>query len=258
MVRVAPFLRCGLLALFTAFLLAGCAAPPLPPDAGKLAKGAKVGLLVQMPARAEHMHVSTTAFNNFSTSHSLPWNPAARAYEIFAADLERAGFQVVRLSGVVASTSVDALAVSKDGRWSANPAQQAAARKLRDDHVAAVVLVQGVRTLTRLECFGGPCAESYMANSGLFTRGMLASTRYFAVPAMEAKVFVMDPALDLSAYEPLKTLQRERVRQLKDFSEPRDLKRLTPAEFAPVASSIDAHLRALSRSTAQALSGGAR
>ncbi|AGU52806.1 hypothetical protein VAPA_2c02450 [Variovorax paradoxus B4] len=252
-------MRSRLLAFVIAIVLAGCAAtaPPVAPNTGKLAKGAKVGVLVYMPSPAQHLHVGTTVFNNFSTNYPFPWTPTSRAYEVFASDLEKAGFQVVRLSSFATST-VDALAVSADGRWIANPKQEWAARKLREEQISAVVLVEGKRTLARLECTGGPCAESYMANSGLFTRSMLGMTRYFAVPAVEAKVFIMDPPMDLMAYEPMRTMQARRVRQLDNFPEPRDFKRLSNAEFAPVAASIDAHLRSLSRSAAQALSNGVK
>jgi hypothetical protein len=109
-----------------------------------------------------------------------------------------------------------------------------------------------------MECSGGPCAESHMANSGLFTRSMLGSTRYFAVPAMEAKVFALAPPLELSAYEPLKTLQEGRVRQLKDFAEPKDFNQLSKAEFQPVVAAIDAHIAAISRATVQTLVSGAK
>ncbi|MDZ4360059.1 MAG: hypothetical protein U1B84_27200 [Variovorax sp.] len=251
-------MRRRLLALFMALALTGCMTPPpLPPNGGKLAKGAKVGLLVRMHASAEHMHVGTTVFNNFSTPYPFPWNPTAKVYEAFTSELEKAGFQVVRLTSF-ATTSVNALAVFQHDQWIANPAQAWAARKLKDDQIAAVVLVEATRTQARLECTGGPCGESFMQNSGLFTRGMLASTRYFAVPAFEAKVFVMDPPLNLAAYEPMLSQQRQRVRQLKDFEEPRDLKRLSTAELAPVASAIDGYVRALSRNTAQALSQGVK
>ncbi|MFS2053171.1 hypothetical protein ACEN9J_01945 [Variovorax sp. Varisp41] len=238
--------------------LVGCTtAPPVPPDAGKLPKGAKVGLLVNMPAPAQHMHVGTTVFTNFATSHQFPWNPTSRTYDIFTADLERAGFQVVRLTNY-ATTSVNALAVSQNDGWRANPAQAWATQKLKEQQIAAVVVVEGKRTLTRMECSGGPCAESHMANSGLFTRSMLGSTRYFAVPAMEAKVFAIAPPIELSAYEPLKTLQAGRVRQLKDFAEPKDFNQLNQAEFQPVVTAIDAHIAAISRATVQALVNGAK
>lgn len=238
--------------------LAGCTtAPPVPPNAGKLPKGAKVGLLVNMPAPAQHMHVGTTVFNNFSTGYQFPWNPTSRTYDVFTADLEKAGFQVVRLTSY-ATTTVNALAVSQNDGWRANPAQSWATQKLKEEQIAAVVVIEGKRTLTRMECSGGPCAESYMANSGLFTRGMLGSTRYFAVPAMEAKVFALSPPIELSAYEPLKTLQAGRVRQLRDFAEPKDARQLSKAEFQPVVTAIDAHIASLSRATVQTLVSGAK
>ncbi|MGJ7566384.1 hypothetical protein ACSFBM_21230 [Variovorax sp. GB1R11] len=237
-------------------IMAGCTtAPPVPPNAGRIAKGAKVGLLVYLPNQAQHMHVGTTVFNNFSNNYAFPWNPRTRTYEAFQSELEKAGFQVVRLS-TYPTTSLNALAVEKDGRWIANPRQEWSSKKLREEQVAAVVVVQGKRTLTRMECTGGPCAESHMENSGLFTRGIFASTRYSAVPAMEAKVFVLDGPVELTAYEPLKTLQLQRLKPLPDFAEPKDLKQLTSTEFAPVASAVDAHIRSLSRGTAQALASG--
>lgn len=239
-------------------ILAGCTtAPPLAPNAGRIAKGSKVGLLVYLPNRAQHVHVGTTVFNNFSSDYAFPWNATTRAYEVFQSDLEKAGFEVVRLSNY-ATTSVNALAVEKDGRWVGNPRQEAASRKLREAQVAAVVVVEGKRTQARLECTGGSCGETYMANSGLFTRGMFVSMSYFAVPAFEAKVFVLDSPVELTAYEPLKRLQLERVKVLKSFAEPADLKKLTNTEFAPVASAVDAYVQSLSRGTVQALSGGVK
>lgn len=247
-----------LLAAICFLILAGCTtAPPIPPNSGKLAKGSKVGLLVYMPAPAQHLHVGTTVFNNFSATYQFPWNPTSRAYEVFQSDLEKAGFQVVRLT-TFATTSVNALAIEKDGRWIANPRQEWSVKKLREEQISAVVLIEGKRTRVRMECSGGPCAESYMENSGLFTRSMLGFTRYFSAPAMEAKIFVLDNPLELTAYEPLKAMQVNRVQQLNDFAEPRDFKHLSNAEFSPVASSIDAHIKSLSRSTAQALGSGVK
>ncbi|QSI32326.1 hypothetical protein GNX71_23145 [Variovorax sp. RKNM96] len=245
-----------LLAIVCFFILAGCTTTPaVSPNAGKLAKGSKIGLLVYMPAPAQHMHVGTTVFNNFSTPYQFPWNPTVRTYEVFQSDLEKAGFQVVKLTSY-ATTSVNALAIEKDGRWIANPRQEWSARKLKEEQISAVVVVEGKRTLARLECTGGPCGESYMENSGLFTRSMLGFTRYFSVSAMEAKVFILENPLEITAYEPMKTIQRNRVRQLNDFAEPRDFQRLTNTEFSPVVSSVDAHIKSLSRGTTQALSGG--
>jgi hypothetical protein len=238
------------------FILAGCTtAPAISPNSGKIAKGSKIGLLVYMPAPAQHMHVGTTVFNNFSTPYQFPWNPTVRTYEAFQSELEKAGFQVVRLTSY-ATTSLNALAIEKDGRWIANPKQEWSAKKLKEEQISAVVVVEGKRTLTRMECTGGPCDESYMENSGLFTRGMFASTRYFAVPAMELKIFTLNDPLEITAYEPLKTIQRTRVRQLNDFADPRDFKRLTTTEFSPVAASIDGYIKSLSRSTAQSLVAG--
>jgi hypothetical protein len=64
--------------------------------------------------------------------------------------------------------------------------------------------------------------------------------------------------MDLMAYEPMKTLQVRRVRQLDNFPEPRDFKRLSNAELAPVTAAIDAHLRSLSAGAVQALRNGVK
>ena len=87
-----------------------------------------------------------------------------------------------------------------------------------------------------------------------FPEGTFLHLHAFAYP----KVFAIAPPIELSAYEPLKTLQAGRVRQLKDFAEPKDFNLLSKAEFQPVVMAIDAHIAAISRATVQTLVNGAK
>ncbi|HEX9392545.1 MAG TPA: hypothetical protein VF928_14640 [Usitatibacteraceae bacterium] len=252
--------RTGLLCFFV-LVLAGCAtAPAAPVPSFALPAGSKVGILVALDRAPVHVHVGTTVFNNFSKSYSFPWDINEKATSTFSAQLKAASFVLIELASVgFKANEINAL-VTSDGRaWLDNPAQLAQLDRLRKElDVKAVVVVADKRVLADLECSGGPCAERYMDKSGLFTRSFLGLTRYKAVAAMEVKIFVLNPAVELSAAEPLKAKLEQRAVFMRDFKEPKVFANLTPEEFAPVANMIDGYLNGAAAAAATTLREGAK
>lgn len=251
------FIACCVLVLFS-----GCAAlsPPPPAPQSALPKGSKVGLLVELDSEIEHMHVGTTVFNNFSYKAQLPWNLQLRAQSAFTKSLTDAGLVVVDLkSAGIDGKSLGQLVIKGDKGWTFNPSEQAAVNRLRNDlGLSAVVSVSTGSMRVRNECSQFGCAETYMNQSGLFTRGFFASTRFFAVPAIYTSAYRLSEPSNLSVYEPLRSVLDTRIKLLKDFADPKDLHHLTDAEFAPVADSIAATVDAMSDATAQVLAVSAK
>lgn len=247
-------IRRAALALLT-LLLVSCATPPPPAPSFTLAKNSKVGVLVALNSTAVHEHVGTTVFNNFSTERQLTWDLPKRASNAFSSGLTANGFDVVELGAQgFTKNEVDDLVVASGTSWQPNPVRSATLSRLKDElGLSAVVVVYDVRTLADLECGGGPCAERYVRTSGLFTRSFFGLTRYFAVAAIDAKVFVLQPAAELSAFDPIAKVRTNRVKLLTDMREPRDFKRLSDDEFQPVADWIGAYVDQIATASASAL-----
>ena len=252
--------RTGLLYFFV-LVLAGCATVPVAPvPSFTLPAGSKVGILVALDPTPVHVHVGTTVFNNFSKSYTFPWDINQKATSTFGAQLKAASLVPMDIAPLGFKASEINALVTSDGRaWLDNPAQLAQLNRLRKElDVKAVVVVADKRVLADLECTGGPCAERYMDKSGLFTRSFLGLTRYKAVAAMEVKLFVLNPAVELSAVEPLKARLAQRAVLMRDFKEPKVFANLTPEEFAPVVNAIDGYLNGAATAAATALLEGAK
>lgn len=252
----------GLLILLAVTLVSGCAvlSPPPPPPTNALAKGSKVGLVVTLDSEIEHLHVGTTAFNNFSYSAKLPWDMTVRTKEYFTNSLSAVGYQVLDLKAIgFDEKTLGALVIQKDKEWVFYPEMQQVLNRLRNEFgIDAVVNVSTSRTRVRNECSNFGCSETYMDKSGLFTRGMFLSTQYYAVPALYVSAYRLNEPSSLSVYDPLRATLASKVKILKDFSDPVDLRRLSDTEFIPVADSIAATINALSAATATVLSGSAK
>jgi hypothetical protein len=249
-----------LLCLIFVALLTACANLPPPSPRFSIARGARVGVFVALPSSAVHEHVGTTVFNNFSTRRTLPFDLPSQAKADFSAALKSAGFEAVDLgaSGFSAS-AINALVVPTSTGWQVNPAQAAAFEKLRKTlQLSAVVVVYGERTLAQLQCTGGPCTEWYVQTSGLFTRSVFNLTRYYAVPAFQTKVFVLGTPVELSAFNPIAAVQKEKVKLLSDMAGPKDFKNLTQTEFAPVSNWIGSYLKQIATASATAIASGPR
>jgi hypothetical protein len=250
-----------LLIILITLLISGCAAlsPPPPAPKSALAKGSKVGILVSSDSEFEHLHVGTTIFNNFSHSVTTPWNMQPRTQEYFSKALSDVGFNVLDLKAAGFNEKLsDALVIEKDKEWNFNPENQHLITRLRKEFgLDAIVKVSPVITRVRNECSSYGCAETYMNKSGLFTRGMFLSTRYFAVTAVHVSVYRLNEPSNLSVYDPLRTVLESRVTMLRDFSDPIDLRHMTDAEFNPITESIAKKINELSAATASVLANAA-
>jgi hypothetical protein len=248
--------------ILAAIFLTGCATlnPPPPAPKSPLATGSKVGVLVTLNPEIEHLHIGTTIFNNFSESKKLPWNLKNKTQETFSKSLSKVGFAVVDLetTGIDANT-LGQLVIRKDDDWILNPKTQGALNQIQKNMgIDAVVVISSTKTRVRNECSQFGCAETYMNNSGLFTRGVFLSTRYFSVPALDVAVYRLNEPSILSVYDPLRSALASRVKLLNKFPEPKELRNLTDQEFFPIANSIAETINELATATAIVLGDSAK
>ncbi len=247
----------GILAGLSALVLSGCAslAPPPPLPVAALASGAKVGVLVQIDGAGTHTHVGTTVFNNFVRDVPMPFDLAAQLNESLGKSLAANGLQVVQVDAkAMPPGEVNRLVVSRDGAWVVNPEQAAAFKVLRETQgLSALVVVNGTRTMVSQECSNLGCTERWIDKSGLFTRGFLGMTRYFAVAALDVDVLRLDAPADLTRHEPLRSVVEGKVKPLAGFAEPKEFKAITADEFKPVADAIRGFVDQLAKTTADAL-----
>ncbi|MBC7501605.1 MAG: hypothetical protein H7315_14075 [Herminiimonas sp.] len=248
------------LLIFILILMTGCATAPVPVPSFAISPGSKVGLLVSLPSSPVHLHIGTTVFNNFTKPYELPETLDASATNRITTRLRENGFQPVDLKPLGWKISdVNALAKSDGQHWVANPDQLTQLNRLRNElGLRAIVVMTEARVSADLGCAGGPCSDRQMERSGLFSLSFLNISRFRAVAAMEMKVFILDPAVELSSAQPLKSQLELRVLPLAGFKEPADYKNLTPAEFAPVVNWIHGFIDEAAASTAKALRNGAK
>lgn len=251
----------GAAALGIFIVLAGCATLSPPPDLPTYAAapGARVGLLLAISPTAAHEHVGTTVFNNFSAEQHFPWNLQDLVRRDFVQALRDAGYEVVELDPArFKPESLARLMVRDAGHWTIAAEETQDFTQLRQEmHLAALVVAFSTPTLVSRECTQYGCTDRVAQSSGLFTRSVLFSTKWYAVPGFGTAVYNLDPPIHLSEYEPLAAVIAQRVKTLRDMKAPNDFKMLTDEEFAPVSAWIAQYTQQLANASAQSIGGKA-
>ncbi len=208
------------LALTAVGLVAACAtlAPLPPPPTQQAADGTRVGIVVAgLDQSAIHQHVGTTVFNNFSAERTLPWHLGERVKAKLSSELKKRGLEPVYLEmEELRSIAPENLVVrSASQTWETPPASADTVRTLQEKHgVAALVVVTGKPTRASVECFGGPCIDRILPKTGLFTRSFFNLNNYFAVPGYETIVLQLNPAANLSAYDPIFSVTQNQAKRI--------------------------------------------
>ncbi|MFK8068382.1 MAG: hypothetical protein AB8D52_09055 [Gammaproteobacteria bacterium] len=219
--------------------LTGCATP-LPIPSFETKKGDRIGYIVEIGEGALHTHVGTTIFNNFNKKYPLKWELDSAVSEIMKNELNKSGFVAVDL-GIegISSEELSSLIIDSEEKWKyASGKEKIITNLVEDRDLKAVVIVKENRVLVALECAGGPCSERYADSSGLYTRSFFGLSQYFAVPAFNLNVYLLDPPADIASGETLREMLSIPSVPLKDYSSPDNFDQLTEEELLPVKEAI--------------------
>lgn len=238
--------------LIVPLLAAACATAPAAPKFS-LSRGTKVGYVVELGAHPVHAHVGTTAFNNYRQVADADWRLGEQLRQALAAQLERAGFTPVDLGARgVAAADAASLLVATDRGWKPSPGREEILRRLvQDEGLQAVAVVVPARPFP---VGTGLAMDGY----GLLSDSVLMLTDCWAVPGMDARLYVLEPLADLSSTGLLGSLvseQHQRI-ELKGYKAPADLKAITEAEWQPVRAAIELRARHIAAAIADRLAQG--
>jgi hypothetical protein len=141
-------------------------------------------------------------------------------------DLRRQGVTYNQLAGLIAR---------RGGEWAVRPNRQGIYdRLMRELKLKAVILVTERRTYATSFCVKDGCVDYYLGGHGLISIGDAVFRKYFSVAAYETDIFILDPMANLGLGGTFKRLDKKRVRRLRGFTEPRDLKKLTNKDWGRV------------------------
>lgn len=219
--------------------LSGCAvSPPMP--AFETKKGDRIGFVVEIGEGALHTHIGTTIFNNFDKKYPVEWQLDSSVTEILRNELAASGFEPIDLETKgMSSEEIGSLVIRSGDKWKFAPGKEDIVSNLVEDkRLKAVVIVKEGRVLTALECSGGPCAERYADSSGLYSRSFFGLSRYYAVPAFNLDVYLLEPPANIALGESLRAMMRIPAVSIKDYPEPADFENITKEEWIPVRNNI--------------------
>lgn len=228
-----------LLLLVVGIFLAGCATAPSLPQV-QLHRGDRIGVLVDSGDTPSHSHIGTTVFNNFNKQYPYNWNLRAGVSDAVSKSFGAEGLVVVDLAkeGLNYSDLSNLIAPVHD-EWKVARRKEAIYHRLSEQMgLKAVVILKEGHVTTALECYGGPCAERFADASGLYTRSMLGMTHYYAVAAYRWNVYVLNPAADIAAVNPLRETLYIPAKVIPKFAEPAKFDNITEAELAPVREAV--------------------
>lgn len=245
-------------------LLTACAITPSlpPPPALQIADGSRVGVIVTgLDRSAIHEHVGLTIFNNFSVERTLPWHLGQRVRASLSSELSKRSLVPVQLEAEeLGNVDPEKMVVEAGARgWEIPAGSTDVVQSLKQHHrIDALIVVTGKPTLAVLQCTGGPCTPRMLPKTGLFTRGVFNVSNHFVVPAYETRVFSLNPAADLSSYDPVYSITKNQSRMMVGDARPKDLKNISDAEFAVVANMIDEYTQRVAAAAAEVIKGEAK